>query len=111
MANIIRHCRRLVHFRLKPNHRLYLAKVINGLINYESVKIFIYVIDVFYKDLRWRARNHTPRMATQIVDHLNDIEVSYEEQPGPLPPVKILASLTIEAAYGTMNEFYIFHWD
>ena len=105
MANVIRHCRRLVHFRLKPNHRLYLAKVINGLINHESVKISIYVIDVFYKDLRWRARNHTPRMATQIVDHLNDIEVSYEEQPGPLPPVEILASLTIEAAYGTMDDF------
>jgi hypothetical protein len=75
------------------------------------VKISIYVIDVFYKDLGWRARNHTPRMATQIVDHLNDIEVSYEEQPGPLPPVEILAGLTNEAAYGTMDEFYIFHCD
>jgi len=29
--------RRLVDFHLKPNHRLYLAKVINGLVNHEPV--------------------------------------------------------------------------
>jgi hypothetical protein len=41
MASAIRHCRRLVDFCLKPNHRLYLAKVINGLVNHEPVKISI----------------------------------------------------------------------
>ena len=30
-ASAIRHCRRLVDFRLKPSHNLYLAKVINCL--------------------------------------------------------------------------------
>ena len=76
MTNAIRHCRRLVDFRLKPNHRLYLAKVIHGKVNHEPVKISIYVIDVFYKDLRWRARHHTPRTATLIADLFNDIEAS-----------------------------------
>ena len=52
MASVIRHCRRMVDFHLKPNHRLYLAKVINGLINHEPVKVSIYAIDVLYKDLR-----------------------------------------------------------
>jgi hypothetical protein len=35
MACVTRHCRRLVDFRLKPSHRLYLAKVINGLVDRE----------------------------------------------------------------------------
>jgi hypothetical protein len=64
MASAIRHCRRLVDFCLMPNHRLYLAKVINGLVNHEPVKISICVVGVLYKDLCWRARHHTPRMAT-----------------------------------------------
>jgi len=38
MTSVIRHCRRLVDFRLKPSHRLYLAKVINGLVDHETVK-------------------------------------------------------------------------
>ena len=49
MASVIRHCRRLVDFRLKPCHRLYLAKVINGLVDHEPVKLSICVVDVFYK--------------------------------------------------------------
>ena len=61
MASVIRHCKRLVDFHLRPNHRLYLAKVINGLVNDEPVYISIYVVDLLYKDLCWRARHHTPR--------------------------------------------------
>ena len=88
MASVIRHCRRLVDFCLRPNHRLYLAKVINyGLVNHEPFKISIYVIDVLYKDLCWRARLHTPRIATLTVDHLNEIDASLGRKPGPLPPV------------------------
>jgi hypothetical protein len=108
MAIAIRHCRRLVDFHLKPNHRLYLAKVINGLVDHEPVKISIYVVDVLYKDLCWRARHHTPRMATLTVDHLNDIEASYEGQPGPLPPVEIPTILTLRTPLGTIDEFYIY---
>jgi len=110
-AGAIRHCRRLVDFTLMPNHRLYLAKIINGLVNHEPVKISIYVIDVPYKDLCWRARHHTPTMATLIVDHLNEIEASYDGQPSPLPLVEILVGLTMQTPFGTKDEFYIYSWE
>jgi len=105
MAGAIRHCRRLVDLCLKPNHRLYLAKVINGLVNHEPVNISIYAMDVLYKDLCWRARHHNPRMTTLTVDHLNEIEASYEGQLGLLPPVEIQAKLTIQTPFGTKDEF------
>ena len=111
MASAIRHCRRLVDFRLKPCHRLYLAKVINGLVDHEPLKIYIYVVDVLFKDLGWRARHHTPRMANLTVDHINDIVASYEGQPCPLHPVEIPTSLTIQNAYGTTDEFSIYSWN
>jgi len=111
MASAIRHCRRLVDFHLRPNHQLYLAKVIYGLVNHEPVKTSIYVVDVLYKDLCWRARHHTPRMATLTVDHLNDIEASYEGQSSPLPPVEIQTSLTMQTPFGTTDEFYIYYWE
>ena len=107
----IRHCRRLVDFRLRPNHRLYLAKVINGLVTHEPVKISIYVVDFLYKDPCWRARHRTPRMATLTVNHLNDSEASYEGQPSPLPPVEIPTSLIMQTPFGTTDEFCIYSWD
>jgi hypothetical protein len=42
MASVIRQYRRMVDFLLKPNKRLYLANVINGLIDHEPVKISIF---------------------------------------------------------------------
>ena len=111
MASVIRHCRILVDFRRKPNHHLYLAKVIHGLINHEPVKISIYVIDVYYKYFRWSARHHTPRIALHIVNHLKDIEALSAGQPGPLLPVEIPTRLAIETAYRTIDEFCIYHWD
>ena len=51
MASAICHCRRLDGFYLKPNHRLYLTRAIHGMVDHEPVKISIFVIDVFYKDL------------------------------------------------------------
>ena len=50
-ASVISHCKRLVGFSPRPNQRFYLAKVINGLIHHEPVKMSIYVMDVLYKDL------------------------------------------------------------
>ena len=79
MASVIRQYRRMVDFLLKPNKRLYLANVINGLIDHEPVKISIFFLDVIFNDFCWRARHHTPRMATLTTYHLNDIEASYEE--------------------------------
>ena len=62
-------------------------------------------------DLHWRARHHTPRMATLTVDHLNEVEASYEGQSGPLPPAEIPTSLTIQTPYGAEDEFFIYSWD
>ena len=64
MASAIRHCRRMVNYRLKSCHRLYLAQLINGLVVHEPVKISIYDMDVLFKDLRWRTRHH---IVTHIV--------------------------------------------
>ncbi len=60
MASAISRCTRLVNFCIKPNHRLYWAKVIHGLVDHGPVNISIYVINDCYKDLRWRARHHVP---------------------------------------------------
>ena len=37
MTSAIRYCRQLVDLCFKPNHRLYLAKVIHGLVDHEPV--------------------------------------------------------------------------
>ena len=50
-------------------------------------------------------------MAVQTVDYLDDIEASYEVQPGPLSPVVNPASLTIHTPYGTINGCSIYYWD
>ena len=49
-------------------------------------------------------------MSVQIVDHLNDIEASYEGQREPFPPVVVPTSLTIQNPYGKMDEYSIYHW-
>ena len=108
MASAIRHCRRMVDFRLKPSHRLHLAKIISGLVDHDPVKIYIYAVDVLYKDLRWRFRHHIPRMATLTVDHFNGIVALYEGQPSSLPSVEIPTNLTIQTAFGTTDEFSIY---
>jgi hypothetical protein len=87
-----------------------LEKVLSGFMNHEHVVLF-YVTDVLCKDLRWRGRHITRAMAIQVVDHLNQIEQSYEGQPGPLPPVVIPTSLTIDSAYDDTDEFSIYEWD
>ena len=108
MAGAIRHCRRMVDFRLKPNQRLYLTKVINGLNDHEPVKTSNFVIDVRFSNLRWRARHHTHRLATITTDYLNDIEAPYEGQPGPLHPIVIPTILIFQTPYGTTDEFSIY---
>ena len=46
MASVIRHCMCLDDLCIKCNHRLYLAKVIHGLVDHEPVKISIYVVEL-----------------------------------------------------------------
>jgi hypothetical protein len=108
MASAIRHCCHIMNYCVKPSDRLYLTKVLSGVINHETVKISIYVTNVFSSHLRWRGRHSTRVMAIHVVDHLNPIEESYEGLPGPLPPVEIPTSLTIETPYGDTEEFSIY---
>ena len=110
MTSAIHHYIRQDGFRLKRNHRLYLAKVIHGLVDHEPVKIYIFVIDVFTKTFNG-GLDTILKMSTQTLDHLKDIEASYEGQPGPLPPVEVFTSLTIQTAYGTKDKYSIYHWD
>ncbi len=53
------------------NDRLYLAKVLSGLMKHEPVKIYIYVTYVLERDFMWRGRHNTIVMAKNVVDHLN----------------------------------------
>ena len=50
-------------------------------------------------------------MATIIVNYLNEIEASYEGQPGPLPLVEIPTSLIVQTAYETIDELSIYSWE
>ena len=45
-AAFIRHCRYLVNFRIEQNNRLYIAKVLDGFMDLEAVKITILITDV-----------------------------------------------------------------
>ncbi len=104
MASAIRHRRHLVNYRGRPDDRLYMANVLNGFMNHEPVKTSIHVNDVLERDFRWRGRHNTLAMAIQVVDHLNQIEQSYEVLPDPLPPL-VTPLVTIDTAYGTTNEY------
>ncbi len=92
VGSAIRHCRHLVNYRVRPNDRLYLAKMLNGFMNHEPVKIYIHVTNVLERDFRWRGRHNTRAMAKKVVDHLNQIEQSYAGLPCPLPPVAVPTS-------------------
>ena len=50
-------------------------------------------------------------MATLTIDHFNDNVASYEGQSTQLPCVEIPTSLTIQTAFGTTGEFFIYSWD
>ncbi len=94
MGSGIRHCRRVVNYRFRPNDRVYLAKARNGLMHHEPVIISIYIVDIISSNYKLRARIHTPAMAVHVTYHLNHIEASYEGLPGHLHPVVIPPILT-----------------
>ena len=72
---VIRHCRHLVNFRIKKNDRLYIAKVLDGFMDHEPVKILILITDVLCGRLKWRARHHTPASASAVTDSINEAVV------------------------------------
>ena len=52
----IRHFRHLVNFRIEQNDRFYLAKDLDGSMEHEPIKITIFINDVLFNRLKWRAR-------------------------------------------------------
>ena len=63
----------------------------------------------FLQKTSMEGMHHAPRITMQTVDHLNDIEASYEGHPGPLSPVVIPTSFTIQTAYETTDAYSIYH--
>jgi hypothetical protein len=52
MGNVIRQCRHLAIYRIKPNDCLYMAKLRNGFMNHDLVNISIYITHIHYRDFR-----------------------------------------------------------
>ena len=106
----IRHCRHLVNFRIDPNVRLDLAKVLDGFMDHEPVKITFSITIVLCGRLKWRARQHTPEMVVSVTGSINEFVGALEQLPGPIPPLDPLTSFTTEIC-GIFTNFSICHWD
>jgi hypothetical protein len=74
----IRHCRHLVNFCIKQNDRLYIAKERDGFMEHEPIKITIFITDVLFNRLKWRARHHTPALAVAVTDNINEAVLEFE---------------------------------
>ena len=105
-----RHCGHLVNFRIEQNDRLYIAKVLDGFMNHEPVKITILIVDVLCGRLKWRARHHIPALVVAVIDCINEVVVALEKLPRPIPPLDPLTSLTTEIC-GMLYNFSIYPWD
>ena len=88
----------------------YIAKELDGFKDHELVKIIIFITDVLFGRLKWRARHHTPALTIVAADNINEIVVVLEQLPGPIPPIHLPTSLTIEMC-GIFDNFSIYHWD
>ena len=88
--------------------RLYLAKVLHGLMDHDSVKISIYDIDVFFSKFKWRDRHSVPVLALLVTDHSNETVDTLKNLPGPNTPVNAPESLMTEAC-GSPDRFSIYH--
>jgi len=110
MTATIRHCRHLVNFMIEQNDRLYIAKVLDGFMDHEPVKISISIIDVLRGRLKWRARHHTPALIAAVTDNINEVVVALEQLPGPIPPLDPPTSLTTKIC-GIFDISFIYYWD
>ena len=105
----IRHCRHLANFRIEKNDRLYIAKDSDGFIDHEPIKVTIVVTDALF-GLKWRARHFTTALAVAVTDSINEVVVALEQLPGPIPPIDLPISLTIETCK-IFDNFGIYHQD
>jgi len=106
----IRYCRHLVNFRIEQNYRLYIAKELDGFMDNEPIKINIFITDVLFNRLTWRARHHTTAFAVAVTNNINEVVVALEHFPGPIPPIDLPTSLTTKIC-GIFDNFGIYHLD
>jgi hypothetical protein len=78
--------------------------------DHEPIKITILITVNLFIRHKWRARHHTPTLAVAVTDNINEAVVALEQLPGPIPPIDLPTSLTIEMC-GIFDKFYIYHWD
>jgi hypothetical protein len=111
IAAAIRHCRHLVNCRIEQNDRLYIAKLMDGFMEHEPIKITIFITNVLFNSrLKWRARHHTPTLAVAVTDSINEDVLALEQLPGPITPIDLPTSLTTKIC-GIFDNFGIHHWD
>jgi hypothetical protein len=77
-AATIRHCRHPVNFRIEQNNHLYIAKVLDGFMDHEQVKLSFFISDVLCGRLKWRALHHTPVLVVAVADSINEVVVALE---------------------------------
>ena len=77
---------------------------------HEPIKITIFITDVLFNRLKWRARHHTPALAVAVTDNINETVVALQQLPGPIPPTDLPTSLTTEKCE-IFDNFAIYHWD
>ena len=77
---------------------------------HEPIKVTIFITDVLFYSLKWRARHHTPALTVAVTDSINEVVVALERLPGHIPPIDLPTNLTIEIC-GILDNFGIYHWD
>jgi hypothetical protein len=78
--------------------------------DHEPIKITIFITDIIFNRLKWRARHHTPALAVVVTDSINEVVVALEHHRGPIPPIDLPTSLTTKIC-GIFDNFDIYHWD
>ena len=72
----IRHCLHLVNFCIGQNDRLYIVKELDGFMDHEPIKITIFITNVLFNRLKWRARHRTPALVVAVTDNINKVVVA-----------------------------------
>ena len=78
--------------------------------DHEPIKITIFITNVIFNGLKWRARHQTPALTVAVTDNINEVVVALEQLPGPIHPIDLRNSLTTEIC-GIFHNFGIYHWD
>ncbi len=79
--------------------------------NMSWLKILFFISDVLFNRLKWRARHHTPALAVAVTDNINEVVVTLDQLPGPIPPIDLPTSLSTTKICGIFDSFGIYHWD